>query len=155
MKQALSRLRKSALFAAPALFLALLSFPLFAAAPVLVLSGVTATTSTSAASGASGGPVSTGQSAAVDVSVWSTAGGTYTVLLEERASDQTSSAPWVTVATMANCDAAGAGTVTPAGGTGVAGTCGFSTLAPKQLTRLRISAWTSGTVYGVIHVNGK
>lgn len=136
---------------------ALLSFPVAAITnPITVtLNGVTGTTSSSAAIGASGGPVATGQANAVDVMVWSAAGGTYTVLLEERVTDQTASAPWITIATMANCDANGSGTVTPTGGSAATGPCGFSTLSPKQLTRLRVSARTSGTIYGVIHMSGK
>jgi hypothetical protein len=123
--------------------------------PIIVLNAAVATTSAGVGACASSGAVtagcavSTGQYTAVDAFVWSAAGGSYTVLLEERASD---AAPWVTVATMANCDANGSGTVTPAStGTPATGTCGFSTLAPKSLTRLRISARVSGTISGVIH----
>jgi hypothetical protein len=146
----LKRLRPH--FFTSALLAALVAFSFAALAdpPTLNLNGATGTTATSAAAGANGGPVATGNARTVDIQVWSAAGGTYTVLLEERAYNQNGTAgPWTLVATMANCGADGIGTVNGTGST----VCGFSTLAPKSETRLRVSARSSGTIYGTVHMN--
>lgn len=110
------------------------------------LNGVTTTTSTAATGQA------TGSARYVIVQVWQAAtfSGTSTVLVEEQGSNLTGAlAPWVTVATMANCDTAGAGTVT-VGGVTSAGPCKMQTLTPAVRTRLRVSACAACKLYGVI-----
>lgn len=110
------------------------------------LNGVTATTSTSATG------VATGSARYVIVQVWQapTFSGTSTVLVEEQASNLTAAvAPWVTVATFANCDTSGLGTVT-VGGVSSAGPCKIQTLTPAARTRLRVSACTSCKILGVV-----
>lgn len=133
------------------LFVLLLASPLLADEPVLTLNNVVATTSTNATYGASGGPVLTLDGISADVCVKSDGGAnTFTVIFEQRAYP---GFPYITIATMANCDQNGSGTVTPAStGTPATGPCSFVTNAPLRDTRLRVSAWTSGIVNGSIHV---
>lgn len=110
------------------------------------LNGVTSTTSTSATG------VGTGSARYVIVQVWQagTHSGTSTVLVEEQSANLTgATAPWVTAATMADCNSSGTGTVT-SGGVTAAGPCKIQTLTPSARTRLRVSACASCKMYGVI-----
>lgn len=139
------------------LLLALGLLPGTAGAVVNVgLAGATATTSTTASVGANGGPISTALRP-VDVQVWGCATSspcagspTYTVLLEERSGSLSgSSAPWQLVATFADCNSAGIGTVTPAStGTPASSVpCHYVANVPALQVRTRISARTNGTIW--------
>lgn len=88
--------------------------------------------------------VSTAGRKYVLVMVYSTTGsGTSTVVLEEQSDGTTgTSAPWITVKTMTNCDADGLDNASVP--------CSYSTLTPRARTRLRVSACSSCSLQRII-----
>jgi len=128
---------KRILHIAPVLLILLA--PLQAFGIVNTLPVVTTTTLTSDTG------VFTGGKASASIMVWNAAG-TATVLLEEQSTDSAGAAPWVLVKTMVNCSSTGVdGSSVP---------CSYSTITPKQRTRLRVSACSGCSVHRIIEVVG-
>lgn len=119
-----------------ALFLCAMTLPALGYL-VTNLNGVTTT--------GAGDAVNTHGARYVSAQVWSAAGGTYTVKIQERQkTSDGSTGPWLTVATMSDCDANGLD--------GSSAVCEFHTITPAAETRLNVTARSSGTIYGVLSV---